>query len=243
VTVYPITAVAETDKSGSTCTVQINGTSTTIEVARDLTVVAGDVVLVHKIGAMRVASCRLFAGPVSEIPATIEPPPNPKPVIVTGVLVVPAVSTGSYRDGRWLTDSDDLAQGAYGGFGNSTGAAFYGTKPSSLDGATVISASINVRRGTGGTYAAQATTMRLVTETVMPSGAPTLTSTTAGPNLAVGDTDAAFAVPTAWAQAMVDGTAGGLALFDGDGSPYARYLGRGGYSASFTLTINWQRTT
>lgn len=243
VTVYPLTAVAETDKSGSTCTVRINGTLTTIEVARDLPVEAGDVLLVHKSGSLRVASCRLYSASVAEIPTTVEPPPDPKPAIVTGSLVLPAVYTGSYRDSRWRTDTDDLVQGTYGGYGNSTGAAFYGTKPRSLDGATVTSASVAVRRGRGGAYAAQATTLRLVTEAVKPSGAPTLTSTTAGPNLAVDTTSRAFTVPTAWAQAMVDGTAGGLALFDGDGSPYARYAGRGSYSASFTLTINWQRTT
>jgi hypothetical protein len=240
---YPLTAVAETVKSGSTCTVRINGTATTVEVVRDLTVAIGDVLLIHKVGSLRVASGRLYAAALAEVPGEPDPPPEPKPAIVTGRLVVPAVFTGSYRDSRWRTDTGDVVQGAYGGYGNSTGVAFYGTKPTSLAGATVTAASVNVKRAAGGAYAAQATTLRLVTEDTQPIGAPTLTSTTAGPNLAVGATDASFTVPTAWAQAMVDGTAGGLALFDGDGSPYARYAGRGAYSASFTLTINWQRTT
>lgn len=240
---YPLTAVAETVKSGSTCTVRINGTATTVEVVRDLTVAIGDVLLIHKIGSLRVASSRLYTAALGTVPDTLEPPPEPKPAIVTGSLVVPAVYTGSYRDSRWRTDTTDVVQGTYGGYGNSTGVAFYGTKPRSLAGATVTSARVAVRRARGGAYAAQATTMRLVTQAVRPAGAPTLTSTTAGPNLGVGATDTSFTVPTAWAQAMVDGTAGGLALFDGDGSPYARYAGRGAYAASFTLTINWTRST
>lgn len=240
---YPLVAVAESVKSGSTCSVRINGTLTTVEVARDLTVAIGDVLLIHKVGSLRVASARLYASSLAELPGDTAPPPEPKPAVVTGSLVIPAVYTGSRRDGKWRTDTGDVIQGAYGGQGNSTGAAFYGTKPSSLSGATVTSATASVRRGQGGTYAAQATTLRLVTETTRPSGAPTLTSTTAGPNLAVNTTQKAFTIPTAWAQAMVDGTAGGLALFDADGSPYARYAGRGDYAASFTLTINWTRST
>jgi hypothetical protein len=240
---YPLLAVAETAKSGSTCSVRINGTLTTVEVARDLTVAIGDVVLVQKVGSVRVATCRLYTAALAELPGDINPAPEPKPAVIAGSLVVPAVYTGSRRDGKWRTDTSDVTQGIYGGTGNSTGVAFYGAKPASLAGATVESATISVRRGQGGAYAAQATTLRLVTETEKPSGAPTLTSTAAGPNLAVDALDRAFTVPTAWAQAMVDGTAGGLALFDADGSPYARYVGRGGYSASFALTINWIRST
>jgi hypothetical protein len=40
---------------------------------------------------------------------------------------------------------------------------------------------------------------------------------------------------------MVDGTSGGLAVFDGTGSPYVRFQGRGGYGPAFTMTIAWKR--
>jgi hypothetical protein len=48
-------------------------------------------------------------------------------------------------------------------------------------------------------------------------------------------------VPTAWAQSMVDGTAGGLAIYEADGSPYVILDGRGRYGSAFALTINWRR--
>jgi hypothetical protein len=238
-----VTAVAQTTKSSNACTAQVNGVNTTVQVARDLTVAVGDILLIHKVGSTWFASARFYAAAPAEPSDQVEAPPNPQPAVVTGHLVVVPVYTGSYRDGRWRTDTGDVVQGTYGGYGNSTGVAFYGTKPTSLAGATVTAARINVRRVAGGVQAAQATTMRLVTEAVKPTGAPTLTSTTAGPNLAVGATSVAFTVPTAWAQAMVDGTAGGLALFDGDGSPYARYAGRGTYAPSFALSIDWSRST
>jgi hypothetical protein len=41
---------------------------------------------------------------------------------------------------------------------------------------------------------------------------------------------------------MVDGTAGGLAIFESDGDPYVILDGRGRYASSFALTINYSRT-
>ncbi|MEE3918179.1 hypothetical protein V2I01_04775 [Micromonospora sp. BRA006-A] len=40
---------------------------------------------------------------------------------------------------------------------------------------------------------------------------------------------------------MVDGTAGGLAVYDSSGSPYVRFAGRGSWSPAFTLAISWRR--
>lgn len=232
-------ATALGSKSGSTVSATVNGQNVVIQVARDLTVAAGDVLTIVKTGQTWVAVARLYTGaPV--VPDNPAPPPS-KPAVVTGKLVIPAVYTGSRRDGNWRTDTTDLVQGAYGGYGNSTGCAFYGSKPRSLAGATVTGASVRVRRGDGGVYATQQATLWLVTQTTRPSGAPTLTSSTTGPNLATGDSSNAFPVLTAWAQAMVDGTAGGLAVFDSTGSPYVRFTGREDYSSSFQLTINYQR--
>jgi len=85
--------------------------------------------------------------------------------------------------------------------------------------------------------------VRLVTQATKPAGAPTRTSSTTGPHLAVGATNNAFVVPTSWAQAMVDGSAGGLGVYDSSGSPYMRFAGRSSWSAAWTLTIRWTRTT
>ncbi|WP_409074062.1 hypothetical protein [Micromonospora chalcea] len=232
-------ATATAAKSGSTVTANVNGVITVVQVARDLTVASGDVLVVQRIGRLWFALGRGFTA----APAAPEndSPPDPKPVVTTGSLVISPVETRSYRPTwGWRTDNDDVYQGEYGSNGNHTGAVFYGTKPRSLDGATVVQATVKVKRISAGTYAAQSTTMRLMTQAAKPSGAPTLGSSTSGPSLAVG-ASTTFAIPNSWAQAMVDGTAGGLAFFDSDGSPYVRFAGRGTWSPAFTLTISWQR--
>ena len=236
-----ILATATAAKSGSTVAAIVNGTETVVQVARDLTVAAGDVLLVERVGAQWFALVRLFATAAPPVEEQ-QRPPDPKPAVVTGTLVVSPVETRSYRPSYgWRTDNTDVYQGQYGGWGNHTGTVFYGSKPRSLAGATVTDAKIRVKRLSAGAYSAQSTTMRLVTQATRPGGAPTLTSSTSGPSLAVGSTANAFDVPTAWAQAMVNGTAGGLAFYDSGGSPYVRLAGRSSWSAAFTLTISWRR--
>lgn len=233
-------ATATAAKSSGTVTATIDGTTVTVQIARDLTVAAGDVMLVHRVGSLFVASQRLFPAAVTvpENPAG----PDPKPPSVSGSLSVSPVETRSYRSGSWRTDNNDVYQGAYGGNGNHTGCAFYGGKPRSLAGATVLSASVRVRRkSAGGITAAQSTTLRLVTQATRPGGAPSLGASTSGPRLKWGATDDSFDIPTSWAQSMVDGTAGGLGIFDASGSPYVILAGKGSWSPAFTMTIRWKR--
>lgn len=237
-----ILATATTAKSGSTVTATVNGVDTLVQVARDLTVTAGDVLVVERIGAQWFALARMFPAATADQPAN-EPAPNPKPAVTTGSLVVSPVETRSYRTSYgWRTDNTDVYHGQYGGWGNHTGSVFYGTKPRSLSGATVTSATIKIKRpaGTGSTYAAAATTMRLMTQATRPGGAPTLTSSTSGPSIKAG-AETTFTIPAAWAQAIVDGTSGGIAFFNSAGSPYIIFAGRGTWSPAFTLTINWRR--
>jgi hypothetical protein len=232
---------AATAKTGTTCTATLNGTTTTIQVARDLSVAAGDVLVVVPIGAEWFAVARAY--PTAPVPVEAnDVAPEPHPVVVTGVTTISPVETRSYRSGGWRTDNDNVYQGIYGGGGNHTGAVFYGRKPQSLDGVTVLSASILVRRpDLGGAWAPQPTTMWLMTDSTRPAGAPTLGASTAGPSLRRGTTDTGFVIPTSWAQNLVDGTAGGLAFFDADGSPYVVLSGRGDYGPAFTLAIEWSR--
>lgn len=232
-------ATATAAKSGSTVTALIDGVVTTIQAVRDLTIASGDVLVVVKIGSQWFAVGRAYtAAPTPPINGSVPTPGGG----TSGITPFSPIETRSYRNGAWRTDNPNVYQGQYGGGGNHTGAVFYGDGPRSLAGATVLDASILVRRGAGGAYAAQATTMRLMTNATRPAGAPTLTSSTAGPNIAQGValTDG-FGVPAAWAQAIVDGTAGGLAFFDGDGSPYVIFDGRGTWGPAFTLNINWRR--
>lgn len=235
-------AIATTAKTGSTCNAVVQGIETTIEVARDITVAIGDALFVGKSqGRSRwVAIARLgLAAPPApdEVPVPAPAPTAPQ----KGKKVVTPVETRSRQGSKWRTDNDDVYQGQYGN-GNHVGAVFYGSRLKGLSGVTVTSASIRVRRpDRGGANAAQSTTMRLMTNKTRPSGAVTLTSTTSGPSLRRGQTDTSFTIPTSWAQALVDGTSGGLAFFDAGGSPYVIFAGRGDYSPAFTLTINWTR--
>lgn len=227
-------------KTGSTVPVVVRGVALTVQIARDLTVAANDAVLITKKGSAWAVVQRLYA-------SSITPDAGNSGGIdlghaATGRLTVAPVETRSYRNSAWRTDNDDVYQGQYGGGGNHTGVAFYGSAPRSLAGATVTAAHIVVRRRNGGGITApQSTTMRLVTQATRPAGAPTLGSSTAGPSLAWGATSSAFAIPTSWAQSMVDGTAGGLGFFVSSGSPYVIFLGRSGYGPAFTMTIDWSR--
>lgn len=237
-------ATATTAKAGTTVTAVVNGQPATVQVARDLAVDAGDVLVVNRVGAEWFAVARVYAAATTPAdPVGVVPPA--RPTDTTGQLVVSPVETRSYRPTLgWRTDNTDVYQGQYGGFGLHTGCVFYGTKPRSLAGATVTGATILARRLEGGAYAAQATTLRLMTNATRPAGAPTLLAdTTPGPTLAVGATVSPFALPTSWGQALVDGTAGGVAVYDADGSPYVRLAGRASWSPAFTLNLTWQRST
>lgn len=227
--------------AGGTVAVSVGGEQVTALAARGLTIAANDPVLIVRAGGQYVVTALI--GTTAPVPPDIESPPPPKPASVSGTLVVAPVETRSYRPNYgWRTDTSDVYQGEYGSNGNHTGVAFYGAKPRSLDGATVTSATVRVQRAnSGGTIAAQTSTLRLVTQATRPGGAPTLTSSTTGPRLARGKTDDSFDVPTAWAQEIVDGTAGGLAVYDASGSPYLIFDGKGSWGPAWTLTIRWTR--
>jgi hypothetical protein len=243
--IKPVTrmATATSVKASGTCTAIIDGTETTVQCARDLTVASGDVLMLILFGAQWFAVGRAYtAAPADTGPTNVAPPP-PRPTTVYGKTVITPVETRSYRSGDWRDDTDDVYQGQYGGNGNHTGCVFYGNKPRSLSGATVTDAKIKVRRpDAGGTNAAQTVTMREMTQRTRPAGGPTLGSSTSGPSLRRGQTTNAFDIPTDWAQDFVDGTAGGLAFFESDGSPYVILAGRSRWSAAFALTISWKRT-
>lgn len=236
-----ILAPASTTKaSDGTCSINYMGQTRTVHVARDLSPAVGDMLLVHRVGAVWVASCRVFPTAPEGTPP-IADLPDPNGATVTGTLTVLPTYTGSYRDGAWRPDTSDLVQGARGGHGNSVGAAFYGAKPASLAGATVTAAHVTMTRNAGD-VAAAAPTLWLVTETTPPPGAPTRTLSTAGPSLQRG-ASTTFALPTAWGQALADGTSGGLAVYDATGTPWLGYAGRGTDASAFTLSLDWSRTT
>lgn len=237
---------ASTVAVNKTLTVTINGTAVLCRAARDVTVAVGDVVMWQRIGHTLFVTDRLF---VAAPAATVDedtPPPKVEPETVYGTTQLAPVETRSYRGGDWRTDNDAVYQGLYASssFGNHTGCVFYGSKPRSLAGVTVTSATWRARRLQAGVFAAQSTTLRRVTQKTRPSGAPTLQAGEAsGPRLRVDQTDTSISLPTSWVQDLVDGTAGGFAIYESDGSPYVRLAGRSDYSSAFTITVKWKKTT
>ena len=239
----PLTVYATGSKSGDSVPVWLNGTVITVKCARDISPGTNDVLLLERNGLYWVAVARLGTAAVPPPIDNVAPPPA-KPATVTGTSTFGPVETRSYRTSvfvGWRTDNDDIYQGQYGGNGNHVGCAFYGNALLSLAGATILSASIQVRRkSSGGVTAGQGTTLWLVTEKTRPGGAPTRTSSTGGPTLAWGQSTS-FGIPASWVQSMAAGTAGGLAIFNSGGSPYVIWDGRGGYGPSMTMTVNWSR--
>lgn len=238
----------------------VHGVQITVRAVGGLSgVAAGTPLLVQKVGSTWWAIAAVPAAPsvppTNSVPPAVDigdPPPAPKPVTTTGALVVSPVATSSWRDGGWRTDigsstSADTYQGRYSGsgYGASTGFAFYGAKPHTISGATCTAATVRLRRLSSGDFGKRAPTLRLVSQATRPGSFPTLNETTTGPALGVqgqvSPSDATFALPTAWGQALIDGTRGGLAIAISGDTPYIRLAGRSSWSAAWVLTIYWRR--
>jgi hypothetical protein len=254
-----VRGIAVTAASSGACLAQFGGVTVTARVATTVTVAVGNILLAARLGSTYYVISVVPAAP-SATPATPpppdtapvdtgDPPPAPKPTVTTGTLTcVPAV-TACYRDGSWRSDGDpvnsfDLFQGRYGGssYGRNTGAAFYGGKPHTLNGATCTKATVKIKRLSAGDFAARSATLRLVSQTTRPGGAPTLNESTSGPGLKIGDSTT-FTLPTSWGQALIDGTRGGIAISVSSDDPYIHLAGRGSWSAAMTLTLSWRRTS
>lgn len=230
------TATATAAKTGSSLPVTVHGFARTVQCARDLAPAAGDVVLIVQQGAQWVAVARLFTAAPAAVVGNAAVP-DPDPAVIAGTTVFAPSDMGTHRAAGWRADAS-VRQGQQGTAGLNTGAVFYGGAPAALSGATVTAATLAVRRQGG---AGTGSTLWQVTETDRPSGAPTLGASTAGPALSEIGQEEEFALPASWGQAIVDGTAGGLAFYDADGSPYVAFDGRDTWPPAFTLTLEWTR--
>lgn len=254
-----VRGIAQTAVSGNACLVKVGGIVVTARAATGLTVAAGNVLLVAREASTYYAFAVVPAAPTSTpaapAPADSTPvdtgdtPPAPKPTVRTGTLTCVPTATACYRDGSWRSDGDptnsfDLYQGRYGGssYGRNTGAAFYGSKPHTLSGATCTKITVAIKRLSAGDFAARSATLRLISQTSRPSGAPTLNETTSGPSLTIGSSST-FALPVSWGQALIDGTRGGIGISVSSDDPYIHLAGRGSWSAAFTIAISWRRSS
>jgi hypothetical protein len=253
---------AATASASGACLADVGGIRVTVRVPAGLTVAAQQNLLILRRGSTYWAIQTLTAAPAvpptppppAETPPTSDPAPVPKPTVTTGSLVCSPVATSTWRDGHWRTDigsstSADTFQGRYSGssFGRNSGFAFYGSKPRSIAGATVTKATVKLRRLTSGDYGKRSPTMRLVSQSTRPSSFPTLNESTSGPALGVinhvSPWETTFTLPTSWGQAMVDGTRGGLCITVSSDDPYIRLAGRSSWSAAWTLTLYWRRSS
>jgi hypothetical protein len=252
-----VRGTALTAAASNCCLVTVGGITVTARVAVGLTVAAGNIVLMARLGSLYYVVIVVPVAPTST-PATPPPPdappvdtgdkpPTPRPSTTTGTLTCVPVATACYRNSSWRSDGNpansfDLYQGRYSGssYGRNTGAAFYGSKPHTLSGATCTKVTVKIKRLSAGDFAARSATLRLVSQTSRPGGAPTLNETTSGPSLAI-NTSTTFTLPTSWGQALIDGTRGGIAIAISSDDPYIRFAGRNSWSAAMTLTLSWRR--
>ncbi|MEW2300284.1 hypothetical protein AB0958_09915 [Streptomyces sp. NPDC006655] len=251
--------IAQTAVSSGACLVKVGGIVVTARAATGLTIAAGNVLLLARLAStyyvINVVPAAPTSTPTTPPPADSTPvdtgdtPPAPKPTVRTGTLTCVPTATACYRDGSWRSDgaptnSFDLYQGRYGGssYGRNTGVAFYGSKPHTLSGATCTRATVQIKRLSAGDYSARSATLRLVSQTSRPGGAPTLNESTSGPSLTIGSSTT-FTLPVSWGQALIDGTRGGIGISVSSDDPYIHLAGRGSWSAAFTVTISWRRTS
>jgi hypothetical protein len=221
--------------------VSINGTVVSCLADRALSTAAGDLVYGRRLnGRILIEGCMWPAAPDAP-DESATPPPAPEPVTRYGKTIIAPVETRTRRIG-WRVASDDTFQGDYTGEGNNVGCAFYGTKPRSLAGATVTKATVRVYRLEGrGFTSPQETTLWRVLEKTRPTGDPTLLGGSIdGPEVAQGKSQT-FTLPDSWGQDLVDGAAGGFAIYDASGSPYVRLAGRAKWAPAWTLTLEWKR--
>lgn len=236
--------VCQGTKASGVVSVLVGSQTMVAQCPQDLTVASGDIVLIGKFGSSWYIVQRYYTTGIGNILNDLNVEPPVAPVTRTGTNVFLPTRTVTYRGSTWRTDNDYLYQGQYGAPGNNNvGCAFYGAQVKTLHGATVTKAFIKMRRRAGGTHAAQATFLVAVAEFSKPSGPPTLVNSYTGPKLRVGETVSEFDLDVTLAQALVDGTFGGLAVFNPLAVPYLVLDGQGEYSGSMALSISWSKTS
>jgi hypothetical protein len=227
---------------GGTITVDVGGQLVTVQVARNITsLAAGDLVSLVRHGSTWYATAQLGTAAVDLLTYSTDAAPSVRPDYVTGQYVLRPTDTGTYRATvGWRDDTTDLYQGQQSGTGRLTGAAFFGSAPTALQGATVTQAVLKLKRLPAGPWVAAAATVKAVTEADRPAGAPTLTGSLAAPAL-VPDQEADLDIGTTWGQGLVDGTYGGLAIDVAADTPYLRLAGRDSWAAGMAVVIDWRR--
>lgn len=231
-------ATALSAAAGGRVAATLDGSNVTIPILRGLAPAAGDQLLVTRQGRRAYVIGLLGTAATGAAPVSTRPPPtadDPTPAAPrTGSTVFKPTSSGSYRNGSWRGDTNDLYQGDWSGRGINTGAAFYGRGPSGLKPATCTRVRVKLLRQDGGVYGGVNPTLKLWVEKAR-SGAPNEKRSTGGPSLSIGESST-FTLPDSWGQDLIDGTAGGIGIKVGGSSPYVHLDG-----PSMAVLIDWRK--
>lgn len=173
--------------------------------------------------------------PTPPIPDGPPPPPSHS---ASGTSHFSAVWAGSFRGGKWRTDSGVVAQADWGGYGINYGSWFYGGGPrAELAGATITGCRIQIRRRAGGNSAPQTVQLWRHGHDTRPAG--DVTRIADGPypgTVAIGQTTW-IALPAAWGQVLVDTPHG----FSISGPDYVVLDGIDAFRESGMVALDWTR--
>lgn len=224
--------------TSTTVTLRLADNSTlTVPKLRSYSPSVSDVALVLKAGGAMYALGALNAAPVTPPDPSVDPDPEPPSSTTVRSKTFRPTFTGTYRNG-WRGDTSALYQGDWTGRGTNYGAAYYGSGPGGLSG-IAVSATVRMQRHSGGAYGGQSPTLRLLTNKSRPGGFPSYSKALRGPSLSIGESKT-FSIPVSWAQALINGTAGGIGIGVGSSSPYIQLAGRGAWGPAMELTIRWK---
>lgn len=215
-------------------TVQTAAWIRTIPCLASYTPVVGHSVMIGWASSGPVVLGRINTGPAVPLP---DPGgATPPPVASSGTMTFPALDAASWR-GAWRDDTGDVIQGTAPTYpGANNGAWFYGPAPAgTLAGATVTGAGIYLERTQGGTFAAQAATLRSHGSATRPAGNVAYGAGSQAVNLAVGDAGWVN-LDVALAQAVIAG--GGLGI---NGTAYMRLTDLAASPQNGTIKVDWKR--
>lgn len=175
--------------------------------------------------------------PPSGTPGIVVTPPSGGSTS-SGITDFAARDSGSWRNGAWRTDSGDVVQYDWGGYGENFGSWFYGTAiKDALNGVTVTRFQIIVRRKSGGVWGPQTLHFRLHGSQNRPGGNVDYYDAGASNHDIDINQQAWFDLPISWGQYLVN-NGGGISI---QGAPYVVLVGTNNMAESGLLRINWSR--
>lgn len=178
---------------------------------------------------------------------SLAPPPAPAPSGATSyTLTARAITVCSASGGSWTTWGSygtTAVQGAWTGTGYKSGFFFYGSVFGGAAGRTCTAATVRLKRGAPGLGSSASIPAHLRLHTGATKGAtpPGLTADAESVTSGFGfGQEATVALPAAWGQKLLDGTAAGIALVYAGTTDHAQWLGVYDLAAAGQITLTIQ---